>query len=266
MKSCPTCNRTFSDETLSFCLVDGAILSAPFDPHATLTIPEPRQTEPPPTEVLRPEIPPTIASPQPSTLTFDAKLVGRQDAPASTGQPRKKTVLIWLIPIIGICLLVALIYSLSGRGNAGNTSISNKGRSASVPSEDSTTPLPVASASAATATPTPTMSPAPSMNRTDNNPRIAQPNSNGPSTSQGDQERAIESVLAILRRNAGACKISKVLSVSAERTAYGWRVTAKVVMAASGNPLTETAVWNVSERNGAVPADQLTAEVGHGCG
>jgi formylglycine-generating enzyme required for sulfatase activity len=31
MKSCPTCNRTFED-TMSFCLVDGAILSAPFDP------------------------------------------------------------------------------------------------------------------------------------------------------------------------------------------------------------------------------------------
>jgi len=33
MKSCPTCNRTFED-TLTFCLVDGSILSAPFDPNA----------------------------------------------------------------------------------------------------------------------------------------------------------------------------------------------------------------------------------------
>lgn len=33
MKSCPTCNRTFED-TMSFCLVDGSILSAPFDPNA----------------------------------------------------------------------------------------------------------------------------------------------------------------------------------------------------------------------------------------
>jgi hypothetical protein len=69
MKSCPTCNRTFED-TLTYCLIDGSILSAPFDPHATLVIPQARQTEPPPTEVLRPqeeikqEISPTIASPQ----------------------------------------------------------------------------------------------------------------------------------------------------------------------------------------------------------
>lgn len=35
MKRCPTCRRTFADDTLSFCLVDGSILSAPYDPQAT---------------------------------------------------------------------------------------------------------------------------------------------------------------------------------------------------------------------------------------
>jgi hypothetical protein len=69
MKSCPTCNRTFED-TFTFCLVDGSILSAPFDPQATRGIPQPRETEPPPTEILRPqenireELPPTVASPK----------------------------------------------------------------------------------------------------------------------------------------------------------------------------------------------------------
>ena len=52
MKSCPTCNRTFED-TLTYCLIDGSILSAPFDPHATIRIPDVRKTEPSPTEVLR---------------------------------------------------------------------------------------------------------------------------------------------------------------------------------------------------------------------
>jgi hypothetical protein len=54
MKSCPTCNRTYADETLTFCLVDGSILSAPFDPHGTLRIPASRSTDPAPTEVLYP--------------------------------------------------------------------------------------------------------------------------------------------------------------------------------------------------------------------
>jgi hypothetical protein len=69
MKSCPQCNRTFED-TFTFCLIDGSVLSAPFDPHATLASPEPVQTEPQLIETLRfdediQEIPTIIRSPQP---------------------------------------------------------------------------------------------------------------------------------------------------------------------------------------------------------
>jgi hypothetical protein len=70
MKSCPTCNRTF-DDSFTFCLADGSLLSPPFDSQATLVLPESAQTEPPPTEVLpsteesKEEIPPTVASPHP---------------------------------------------------------------------------------------------------------------------------------------------------------------------------------------------------------
>jgi ABC-type uncharacterized transport system ATPase subunit len=39
MKRCPKCNRTYSDETLSFCPADGALLSASEDPQATLNLP-----------------------------------------------------------------------------------------------------------------------------------------------------------------------------------------------------------------------------------
>lgn len=35
MKNCPTCNRTYSDDTLTYCLADGSLLSAPYDPEAT---------------------------------------------------------------------------------------------------------------------------------------------------------------------------------------------------------------------------------------
>ena len=47
MKSCPTCNRTYPDDTLAFCLMDGAVLSAPYD-HS----PDPRRASPSPTEVM----------------------------------------------------------------------------------------------------------------------------------------------------------------------------------------------------------------------
>jgi hypothetical protein len=39
MKKCPECSRTYADDTLAFCLVDGAVLSAPFDSEQTLVMP-----------------------------------------------------------------------------------------------------------------------------------------------------------------------------------------------------------------------------------
>ena len=39
MKKCPECSRTYADDTFSFCLADGALLSAPFDPNTTLVLP-----------------------------------------------------------------------------------------------------------------------------------------------------------------------------------------------------------------------------------
>ncbi len=76
MKSCPTCQRTFED-TLTFCLIDGAVLSAPFDLHATRRNPEGRSTNPPATEVLRQKdspkpqvLPSTVQSPLPTLPAF----------------------------------------------------------------------------------------------------------------------------------------------------------------------------------------------------
>src|SRR5258708_14042138 len=63
MKHCPTCNRTF-DDTMSFCLVDGTILSAPFDPHVTHQNTAGRQTDPAPTEILKSAA--NIADPTPT--------------------------------------------------------------------------------------------------------------------------------------------------------------------------------------------------------
>ena len=46
MKKCPQCHRTYSDDTFSFCLADGTLLSAPYDPNATLIIPSPIVSKP----------------------------------------------------------------------------------------------------------------------------------------------------------------------------------------------------------------------------
>ena len=46
MKRCPTCNRSYADNTLSFCLQDGTRLEPDYDPEATL-VAQPHQPAPP---------------------------------------------------------------------------------------------------------------------------------------------------------------------------------------------------------------------------
>lgn len=62
MKRCPTCDRTYADDSTTFCLADGSLLSAPYDPDATQRIPV-RLTNPPPTEVLTSNTTPPQVSP-----------------------------------------------------------------------------------------------------------------------------------------------------------------------------------------------------------
>lgn len=85
MKSCPTCNRTYPDDTLAFCLMDGSVLSAPYDPETGKDIQRPHNSSPPATELIRPPfepqasrlrktaaenhaLPPTIAPPPATTI------------------------------------------------------------------------------------------------------------------------------------------------------------------------------------------------------
>lgn len=77
--------------------------------------------------------------------------------------------------------------------------------------------------------------------------------------------QAVARVRTILRNNTASCRINKVNSVTAASVRGGWRVTARLIMSASGRRLSETAVWIVSERNGAVAQNQLTAEIAIGC-
>jgi hypothetical protein len=62
MKRCSTCQRTYTDDTLSYCLEDGSTLysdsSGASDMAATFIIPEPRMTAPVMPETYRPTQPP----------------------------------------------------------------------------------------------------------------------------------------------------------------------------------------------------------------
>lgn len=79
------------------------------------------------------------------------------------------------------------------------------------------------------------------------------------------QAQAIARVRSVIRAKASTCRITKTQSVTAVRVAAGWRVTARILMSASGISRSERAVWIVSQARGAVAQDQLTAEIATGC-
>src|SRR5687767_11920013 len=103
MKSCPTCNRTYTDASLNFCLEDGTPLkvSAPsgdtpgFDPNETIRYTHARDTGAPG------EVPPA-ATPSyqaaPPSLGRQPSQFGRQQrstAPGLAPQPRKSSAVWW---------------------------------------------------------------------------------------------------------------------------------------------------------------------------
>src|ERR1051325_9636262 len=122
MKRCPTCNRTYTDASLNFCLEDGTPLtndSPGADPNATIRYPSARDTaEPPPTEIYRPATapPPRPAPPPPPQPQTQPPPQAQQWSPTPTQAPRKKSNAVWWIlgglaalVIIGVGLVVMII-------------------------------------------------------------------------------------------------------------------------------------------------------------
>ena len=132
MKRCPSCNRTYTDSSLNFCLEDGTPLAAdapPVDPNATIRYPAARDTsEPPPTEIYRPQqqaVTPRPTTPPPPSPPPPPP---PQWTPPPTGAPpRKKSNALWWILgglaallVIGVGLVVMII-ALASLGSNGNT-------------------------------------------------------------------------------------------------------------------------------------------------
>ena len=134
MKRCPTCNRTYTDLSLNFCLEDGTPLTtdapgAP-DPNATLRYPSPRDTaEPPPTEIYHP--PPPVVTSRPAAPPPPPP---PQWSPTPVQAPRKKSNAVWWIfgglaalVVIGAGLVVMII-ALASLGSDPNSNNLNANR------------------------------------------------------------------------------------------------------------------------------------------
>lgn len=156
MKRCSSCNRTYTDTSLNFCLEDGTPLVSEVPPsadhNATVRYPEPRNTvEPPPTEIYRQQQPllnqvPEMIQPRPSSPGGKAAWGGRptppQWSPSPEMLPQKKSNAVWwvvggiaVVGILGIGLII-MILAVSRLGvddnvnNNANTGVVNTNRGA----------------------------------------------------------------------------------------------------------------------------------------
>lgn len=127
MKSCPTCNRTYTDASLNFCLEDGTPLvgSPPpgFDPNATIRYTDARDTGHPPAEVVR-QVAPTYQVP--AATPAPGSQFGQQQYLPSPAPPRKSRAIWWilgaaaLVALIGIAAVIVII-AIAGMGSNSNT-------------------------------------------------------------------------------------------------------------------------------------------------
>ncbi|HEX8887931.1 MAG TPA: hypothetical protein VF779_02075 [Pyrinomonadaceae bacterium] len=168
MKSCPICNRTYADDTLTFCLVDGSILSAPYDPQTKVPYHQLR-VEPPSTEILHPTHEPTDTLLSPLQPTIQSS--GLIYTPASKKVQSRKGGISkrWLVAGIStiLVLIAGLVIMLNQAGSSGNrSSTANKTENNLLASNTNTMPTPVPSftpqsISSRESTPAPTTNPTP---------------------------------------------------------------------------------------------------------
>ncbi len=133
MKRCPTCNRTYADTSLNFCLEDGTPLTTDaVDPNATIRYPATRDTaEPPPTEIYRPQ--PPVVSPRPTTPAPAPPPPPQPQQwtppPTAAPPPKKKSNAIWWVVGIfavlfivgaGLVGIVIFLASMSSNTNTNN--------------------------------------------------------------------------------------------------------------------------------------------------
>ena len=132
MKRCPQCHRTYAEESFSFCLDDGALLSAPLGGDATLVLPNQQLDHLAPTlpAANRQPLPGGTRATPPAVETLPAMVSPQRPPPTVAGPVRKRK---WLLPIAGCLVLgaigVAVImwFAVGGAGDATpNSNVSNR--------------------------------------------------------------------------------------------------------------------------------------------
>jgi len=140
MKNCPICSRTYGDDTLIFCLDDGARLSAPYGPHSTVHEPAARDTDPPATEILPPHLAP--GNQGPATLHSSNPVFAPVAYPQGAQQQltEKRSSRYWIIISGALALmmvgLVIVLGYMAWRANSKSTPESSSFSSGPRPGND----------------------------------------------------------------------------------------------------------------------------------
>jgi hypothetical protein len=135
MKRCPSCNRTYTDLSLNFCLEDGTPLvsgSLPGDLNATVRdAPPPQTSDPPPTEIYRQERPLLNQVAERSTPRSAVPQWSSKPPQMFPPRPKKKSTAIWwilgglaVVTVIGIGLII-MILALASISSSENTNTAN---------------------------------------------------------------------------------------------------------------------------------------------
>ncbi len=136
MKICPLCSRMYADESMSFCLDDGSILSAVHDPQKTLDLPSAVDTaESVVTRVSSHSAPPeTVAFPAPTVASSAPTLPAMQSKPSSDPDRRQSSGGSKWLPGV----LIGIVLGVGGAGLIGGLMYFNRaGVSSNVPTPTS---------------------------------------------------------------------------------------------------------------------------------
>jgi YARHG domain len=118
MKRCPTCQRVYADDSLKFCLEDGATLlgvsdaPARFDPDATLRDAAPGSRSDAPTEILKPHIQATVPSSKPAPPTTPQQRMTEHISPSAAPPSTRSSNRALVAGIIVICFLLLTIIGI----------------------------------------------------------------------------------------------------------------------------------------------------------
>lgn len=146
MKICPSCNRTYTDASLNFCLEDGTPLvneSAPgADPNATVRYTETRDTNPPATQIYS-SVPSASSTPPPQAPAPASRPPGPVSQPPQwaplpaslpgTAQRKKSSAIWWIVGgaaivgviAVGLVIMVIVLASMNTNSNSSNNRNAN---------------------------------------------------------------------------------------------------------------------------------------------